>query len=84
MNIAPLTYNQRCVMIERLAEGLTERSKDVMHFTLSDGHLRTIWADLYKGEPLPPAFVEACSGAVSAPEVRRSQTAATAILKEAA
>lgn len=51
MNVAPLTPWQRSRMIDRLAEGLGPRAAQTMHDTLSDGHLRTIYTDLYQEEP---------------------------------
>ena len=47
MNVAPLHPAQRIAMIDKLGEGLSERAKDVMGFTLSDGHLRTCYEGLY-------------------------------------
>ena len=53
MNVAPLHPAQRIAMIDKLGEGLSERAKDVMGFTLSDGHLRTCYEDLYGEIPKP-------------------------------
>ncbi len=72
MNINPLTQGQRDAMIARLAEGLGPRAARTMYDSLSDGFLRTVWADLYH-EPVPntvPITFPAQQSVPLAPEIR--------------